>query len=252
MRTISLLIVLASAANARADITTGLARWWKLDDGAGTTAADSSGSGGTLNLSNAPTWVVGQVNGGLQFNGTDESASTAASVDLSGTDDITIAFWQNLDATSAGDPIAIEATADFSAVQTAFIINSKSTGQSDSLHTAINNQSGRNDEIITRPTDDVWVHIAVTIDKGAAATDEITFYKNGAVESSTQPVAVNSTNSFGNHTIYIGARNNASLWFKGELDEIRVYSRALSAADVEELYEYDDSSAAANQVIIVH
>src|SRR5262249_44391850 len=56
-----------------ADITTGLVGWWKLTDGAGTSAADSSGGGHTGTLVNSPSWVVGKIwPFALSFNGANQ------------------------------------------------------------------------------------------------------------------------------------------------------------------------------------
>ena len=43
---------------------------WKLDEGSGTTAADSSGNGATGTLINSPAWTTGMLGGALSFNGT--------------------------------------------------------------------------------------------------------------------------------------------------------------------------------------
>src|ERR1019366_5109600 len=56
--------------------TTGLVGWWKLDDGSGTSAADSSGTGNTGTLTNGPAWTTGGMNNGaLSFNGTNSYVS---------------------------------------------------------------------------------------------------------------------------------------------------------------------------------
>lgn len=50
---------------------TGPVGWWKLDEGTGTTTADSSGSGNNGTLVNSPAWVSGRVGpGALSFGGT--------------------------------------------------------------------------------------------------------------------------------------------------------------------------------------
>lgn len=50
---------LATAGSASAN----LQGWWKLDDGSGSSAADSSGNGRNATLVNTPTWGIGQVRG---------------------------------------------------------------------------------------------------------------------------------------------------------------------------------------------
>jgi hypothetical protein len=49
----------------------GLVAWWKLDDGSGTTAMDSSGNGNDGTVEGGAQWVAGQLGGALQFNGSD-------------------------------------------------------------------------------------------------------------------------------------------------------------------------------------
>ena len=46
-----------------------LVGWWKLDDGSGTTAADSSGNGSHGTLNGTLEWVEGVLGGALQFDG---------------------------------------------------------------------------------------------------------------------------------------------------------------------------------------
>ena len=62
-------------------LTDGLAGYWRLDDGAGTTAADSSGNGhdGSFN-GTGQQWVNGQYGGGLQFGSTNQVEATNVAV----------------------------------------------------------------------------------------------------------------------------------------------------------------------------
>ena len=56
--------------------TNGLVGYWNFDEGTGTTAADSSGSGNNGTLVNGSTWTAGKVgNGALQFDGVDDSVN---------------------------------------------------------------------------------------------------------------------------------------------------------------------------------
>jgi hypothetical protein len=53
-----------------ADTTTGLVGWWTFNDGAGTSAVDSSGQGNAGVLNSAPAWVPGNRQPyGLSFSG---------------------------------------------------------------------------------------------------------------------------------------------------------------------------------------
>lgn len=54
---------------------TGLVGWWKFDETSGSTASDSSGTGNTGTLINAPAWAPGTDNGALTFNGSNQEVS---------------------------------------------------------------------------------------------------------------------------------------------------------------------------------
>jgi hypothetical protein len=50
----------------------GLVGWWKFDETSGTVAYDSSGNGNHGNLTNGPTWVSGKIGGALSFDGVND------------------------------------------------------------------------------------------------------------------------------------------------------------------------------------
>jgi hypothetical protein len=73
--------------------------WWKLDEGSGTTAFDSSGNGRDGTLNGDPQWVAGWLGGALDFDGGDH-------VDTGYSDDLTnwtIAAWVKSPAAPSGD-----------------------------------------------------------------------------------------------------------------------------------------------------
>jgi len=70
-----------------------LVGWWRMDEGAGTTAADSSGMGNNGTLMNSPAWVPGFIGQGLQFGGTRlVSVADAPSLNF-GTGDFSYSAW---------------------------------------------------------------------------------------------------------------------------------------------------------------
>ena len=73
--------------------TAGLLAWWKLDDGSGTSAVDSSGNGHTGTLVNSPTWTTGMLNGALGFNGTNQYVNFGNVTALGGLSAITVSGW---------------------------------------------------------------------------------------------------------------------------------------------------------------
>ncbi|MER8072293.1 LamG-like jellyroll fold domain-containing protein [Streptomyces sp. NPDC094034] len=81
-----------------------LRAWWKFDEGAGTTATDSSGNGHTLTATGDPGRSVGgTVPGAVAFDGVSQWLSTEGPV-LRTDQSFSVAAWVRLDATTtAGD-----------------------------------------------------------------------------------------------------------------------------------------------------
>jgi len=81
-----------------------------------------------------------------------------------------------------------------------------------------------------------WLHVVGTYHNGVNEC----LYINGVLEASN-PGATGLINTNGSDPVTIGAWiNNGSLarQWKGQIDEVRLYNRALSAADVSELYNF--------------
>jgi len=91
----------------------------------------------------------------------------------------------------------------------------------------------------TTLNDDVWHHVAVVYTE-----TECTLYVDGIKLDSKQIIASPAFNTIANGVFRIGARNNpeAGDKFNGFLDEVRVYQRALTEADIVALYNYKPRS----------
>ena len=187
---------------ADADFTTGLTNHWKFDEGSGTTASDSIGAN-TGTLSNGPTWAAGQIGSAINFDGVDDRISGIA---YSGTVH-TLAFWVN----SAGGIVLGRSNAG--ANQIGFSGNNLRYGITNGLFdVAHGGISG-------------WTHIAF-VRNGTA----VSAYKDGVLLGSGT-LAANSNLDVNQ----IGARSTVS-YFNGSIDDIRIYNRALSASDINELF----------------
>ena len=74
--------------------TTDLVAHYKFNETTGTTASDSSGNNNIGTLYNGPTWTAGQLDGGLNFDGTDDYLEVSESSDLSfGNTSFTLSAW---------------------------------------------------------------------------------------------------------------------------------------------------------------
>ena len=86
--------------------------------------------------------------------------------------------------------------------------------------------------------DGVWVHLTVVYDGNLSAADRCKIYINGQLDTNTTSVGtIPTTLHTGSQHWFIGTQDGSSgFTLDGKMDEFRLYSRALSASDVAELY----------------
>ncbi|MDI6891269.1 MAG: LamG domain-containing protein, partial [Thermodesulfovibrionales bacterium] len=86
-----------------------------------------------------------------------------------------------------------------------------------------------NDQAISGAIASGWNHIVLTYDKDAGGTDEIRLYVNGVQKATGDYSTAISTNA---NNLLIGDL----IGFNGTIDEVRIYNRALSAAEIKTSY----------------
>ncbi|MEM3122281.1 MAG: LamG domain-containing protein, partial [Candidatus Pacearchaeota archaeon] len=84
-----------------------------------------------------------------------------------------------------------------------------------------------------------WNHI-VGVYNSSLQEDNFKIYVNGQLSNSTT-VPIGKTFSLGVYNLGIGARNVSGLdyEFNGTIDDVRIYSRALSEEEISYLYTYN-------------
>ncbi len=208
---------------------TGLVVWYKFDETSGTTAYDSSGNGRNATLVNGPTWVAGRSGNAVNLDGSNDYVSLPAGM-VSGLSDFTIATWVRLDTTGSwrrvfdfgtGTTVNMFLTPQSSAGTVRFAIT---TGGA-SAEQRINGTAAL-------PTGS-WVHVAVT-----KAGNVGTLYVNGTAVGTNSNMTL-SPSSLGNTTQnWLGrSQYSADAYLDGQLDDFRIYNRALSAAEISSLYQ---------------
>ena len=212
------LTVLAQPADAQA----GLAAHWKLDDGSGPTAGDSSGNGNSGALQNGPTWTAGQVGGALSLDGVDDYVDIPNSPSLSPTGAITLAAWVNSRAPASG--VVQMILGKYSgAVGGPYFLRIQGSGVV-RFGVAGTNLTGA--RVLNANT---WYHVAATYD-GA----QMRLYVNGALDGSVAKTGAMTDNGL---NVNIGQLVGSGGSFNGLLDDVRVYDRGLSAAEVLGVYD---------------
>src|SRR3989344_4707522 len=213
--------------------TSGLVGYWNLDEGPGTTAADSSGSGNTGTLTNGPTWTTGKVgSGALSFDGVNDGVNLGTPNSLNITGAVTVSAWINYRTASLHEAIAVHADggADFGGQQ--YMLTMRS---STAVGFAVNNGTALLISSNGTVSPNTWYHVVGTYN----GVDTTKLYINGVQTDSDISAGFGALNNIPTQKIGIGAaiQNNRG-YLDGLLDEVRVYNRALSASEVTELYNY--------------
>ena len=218
----------------------GLAGEWPFDAGSGTTAVDSTGNGHTATLFNGVTWVPGKIGNAISANTTNQYASTAA-INLSATSAVTVAAWVNRTYTSGGTNgnTLFEFSTNFNNASDAFAFfpdEAPDCGVT-AMEIGIDGNAGYNIKCYTQPSSGVWHHLAVVYDMSQAAANEVNLYIDGVLQTALkQTFNNNNTGNFGNYPLYVFSRAGTTSYSGGQMDDLQLYSRALSAAEVKQVF----------------
>ena len=191
--------------------------YWSFDEGDGAIAYDSSGNDNTGAVVGA-IWTSGMVGSGLYFDGTDQVIiSNSASLNPSGA--ITVAAWVNADGWF-GNPRILEKGPSN---------QYRLLAQSGQLMFDV---FGVTNVVTSLPSEGTWHHVAGTYDGSVMA-----IYVDGqqvAEHLATGPFP-NTTNvlTIGN----LPGSGNPFNHFSGVIDDVRIYGRALSSAEIMYLYQ---------------
>ncbi|MGH8478341.1 MAG: LamG-like jellyroll fold domain-containing protein [Gammaproteobacteria bacterium] len=211
--------------NVQGGVTGGLASYWPYDEGAGTSAQDASKNGWTSTLVRGTAWTAGTRGRAVKFDGVDDQVHAG---DIPASSAKTWVFWMKL-------------TGDASRCQGLFDKYANANGREWRMYLlqgALRLQVGRGatgheERVATgfKAVSNAWTHVAVVFD---GATGGFQVYKDGA------PVATSGKFSVGairdtTTPVYIGYRRLGGEHFSGNLDELRIYNRALSITEIQTL-----------------
>src|SRR5260370_40315628 len=95
-----------------------------------------------------------------------------------------------------------------------------------------------------QPSSGVWHHLAVVYDKSQAGSNEVTFYIDGVLQTPTLNwYTATNTNAFGNNPLYLFSRGGTQDFAGGQLDDLQIYNRPLSASEIQQLYNLGTGGA---------
>lgn len=210
---------------------------WMLDDGAGTVASDSSGNGYDGSV-NGGTWGGGLLGGALQFAGSgDEAVDADAGLFLNGLGAVTVALWvkSDLTGTDRGVVLGEEPSGSDHTLAIRYDAAGASGGGSSLVKAALTTTGGvlQVESASNVQTTD-WQHLALTWTSGGG----LTLYVDGVatIPTSAGGTAAGTLTGITRFVVGKGAKDGPTTSWDGLVDDVRIYSRALTAPEVLDLY----------------
>jgi hypothetical protein len=217
-------------------LTDNIVGYWKLDESSGN-AADATGNSNTLTNNNTVTYGTAVINNGAIFNGTNQylAIAGASQTGLATNTDITMAFWINFTSFSASTVYMPIGRGDLTTVAgRSYIVEFNVTGTNKFDLEIGDGATQTRRGVAFTPTTGTWYHLAVVYTKAGGTAD---FYVNGS-QSGTQQSGLPTTVGTNSTPFQLGAINDSvqSYFLPGKLDEAGVWARALSGAEISQLY----------------
>jgi len=227
--TIAFVATLLVPQFAHADILTGLVGWYTFDEGSGSTAHDSSGNANTATV-NGASWIAGKIGThALSFNGSGNNVLTPIYnlTNASGT----ISWWMNpSSAYNSGTVRAI--WGQF--VSSPYSEMSCQVYSDNNWYCGFSSTTDRRVTLAASGSNYIqgsWNFYTFTWTSTSSA-----LYMNGSVIG-TNGTAPNPSLVSSDFTI--GEQGYGySTYFLGDIDDFRIYNRALSTSDIIQLYNY--------------
>jgi prepilin-type N-terminal cleavage/methylation domain-containing protein len=203
-----------------------LVGYWTFDEGTGTVAFDYSGSGASGTWSGTPAGTSGFYSAGRvgqyagAFNGSNDTvSSTVSQISAIAGAANSASFWMKWNGSSS---VVVFNLGLFN-----YYINT-------SVCAGINN--GGSVYGTNSPPVDQWVFMTLVLYNGAYNANGSGLYVNG-LPLSLSACAGGSFSGNANPSVMVGAyRTGPAFYYTGLIDDVRIYDRALSSADVIALY----------------
>ena len=201
--------------------TAGLIAAYAFEEASGTTTADQTGLGHTGTLSGAARSTLGKFGRALSFDGVNDWVTVADADDLDLTTGMTIEAWVYPTAKNNAwrTVLAKELGTDLAY---AMMARSSSGGRPYGIvHTA-------GEQLVRAPAQlplNAWSHMTTTYDGSA-----VRLYVNGSLVATTPAIGSITTTDL---PLHLGGNSAHGEWFQGRLDDIRIYNRALTGAEIQ-------------------
>lgn len=209
----------------------GLIAHWTFNEGTGAVAGDRKNAyNGTLINMEEVDWTAGKIGTALNFDGADERIEgitySALNTTMSSNTVFSFSMWASASSFQAGDTAFCMGVLNSGSSTNTIIFRPYST--SNNGPRLFHNGGTALFDLAGPAADGAFNHFCYVQD---GATDH-TLYVNGS-SVATSSTSTTMTSSFGEVTIAV--KNDNANFYLGRIDDIRIYDRALTAAEVSKL-----------------
>jgi hypothetical protein len=208
-------------------VPSGLVAAYSFDEGTGTTAVDASGHGLSGTVKGATWTTQGRYHGALSFNGTSSYVDLGNPSLLQMTGSMTWSAWVKATGNPADDGQIIAKSDDNSGWQ---LKSSPDTGPQ-TFGVAVSASSTIHTQRYSKTVRalNTWYHVAGVYNATAQTLD---IYVNGVLDNGVLRGTIPGSQYNSPLNVNIG-RRTGGFYFKGVIDELRVYNRALEQAEIQ-------------------
>jgi len=209
------------------DANSSLIGHWELDETTGTVAADSSTYDRDATLKGSPTWSAGIIGGGLHLDPNSDYLKLKRAI-LNGADTLTVAMWMKADSTG-----------------THTLISGANSGNSNEILLLIKGDdeirffTGQKSNSLAKwavpsMTDGEWHHVAVVRD---SVTNKVELFVDGVSYGNKSKTLLPLDIAAGGLMIgqeqdSVGGGFSVAQALDGYLDDVRIYDRPLTSAEI--------------------
>jgi fibronectin type 3 domain-containing protein len=207
----------------------GLVAAYSFNEGTGTTVADASGNNNAGTLQGATWTTAGKYGNALSFNGSTSYVDLGNPASLQLTGSMTWSAWVKAAVNPADDGQIIAKSNNNAGWQ---LKTSRDTGvQTFSVAVSSGNNSRTQRNSLTQRALNTWYYVAGAYDASART---LNIYVNGVLDNGLLTGTVPASQVNQNVNVNIGRRTGGTgFYFNGVIDEVRIYNRALSQAEVQ-------------------
>tara|TARA_R110002050_G_scaffold273113_1_gene417044 strand:- start:35734 stop:37536 length:1803 start_codon:yes stop_codon:yes gene_type:complete len=214
-------------------ITTGLVMY--LDAGnehsyteTGTTWMDLSGNDNHGTLQNGVIYNSAN-NGSLVFDGVDDYFVTDTGLDLSDTDKITIQIIIKYSSTPVS--MILEHSTDWNSNNAFGVLGGQPSGK---MQFTDHNQDYNASHSTNTLNDNNWHFFSVTVDRSQVANNQSIIYVDGVLNHTQTSLNADTSGNYSSLPLYIGARAGSNYFFNGNIAQVLIYKRVLTAVEVQQ------------------